>query len=233
MPAPFIIPANDLESTFPNVELALLEPNGLLAIGGNLSPHKLLGAYQQGIFPWYNNGQPILWWSPDPRLVLYPDKLYLSRRLTRRIRKKEFNISFDQAFQQVITQCSSPRINQPETWLTDEMRDAYVQLHNMGWAHSVEAWQDNKLVGGLYGIAMGQVFFGESMFAHQTDASKVAFAHLVERLKQKQFKLIDCQVETPHLLSLGAENIKRSDFIALIANLTVQNLDNRNWTHFE
>ncbi len=229
MPAPFVIPPNDQSPTFPDVELALLEPNGLLAIGGNLSPARLLGAYQQGIFPWFNNGQPILWWSPDPRLVLHPDKLYLSRSLKKRLKKNEFTITLDQAFLQVITQCSLPRINQPETWLTEQMRDAYLLLHNMGWAHSVEAWQNNKLVGGLYGIAMGKVFFGESMFAHQTDASKVAFVSLVKYLKQREFGLIDCQVETAHLISLGAENIKRSEFITLLANLTTQNVNNNRW----
>jgi len=230
MPAPFVIPPNDQSSTFPDVELALLEPNGLLAIGGNLSPPRLLGAYQQGIFPWFNSGQPILWWSPDPRLVLHPDKLHLSRSLKRRLKKNEFTITLDQAFLQVITQCSLPRENQPETWLTEQMRDAYLLLHKMGWAHSVEAWQDNKLVGGLYGIAMGKVFFGESMFARQTDASKVAFVSLIEYLKKREFELIDCQVETAHLISLGAENIKRSEFITLLANLSTQNVNNSRWT---
>lgn len=220
--APYWIHPHDTSFEFPNVELSLEEPDGLLAVGGDLSPARLRAAYRQGIFPWYNNDQPILWWSPNPRSVLFPAELKISRSLKKTLRKnlhnKKFRVSFDQAFSEVVQACSEPRIqdNDPGTWITDEMKQAYQQLHEQGIAHSVECWNDGKLVGGLYGIAMGKVFFGESMFSRQTDASKVAFVTLVNQLSQWDFVMIDCQVKSQHLESLGAKNIERKTFTRLL-----------------
>jgi leucyl/phenylalanyl-tRNA--protein transferase len=205
--------------TFPPVEEALTEPNGLLAVGGDLSPARLLAAYRKGIFPWYNRGEPVLWWSPDPRLVLFPDKLKLSRSLRKVLRKGEFTVTFDRAFYQVVSACAAPRKREKGTWITPEMKQAYCLLHELGYAHSVESWYQGELVGGLYGVAIGRVFFGESMFHRRTDASKVAFVTLVENLKRWQYSLIDCQVRTDHLISLGAEEIPRSQFIHLLSEL--------------
>lgn len=202
---------------FPDVSLALKEPDGLLAVGGDLSEQRLLAAYQQGIFPWYSKEQPILWWSPDPRMILNPAELKISRSLRKTIKKETFTISFDQAFEQVIDECSAPREYTADTWITDEMKQAYINLHNAGHAHSVECWQGNTLVGGLYGLSIGKVFFGESMFSRVTDASKVAFVCLVKHLKLWQYQLIDCQVYTGHLESLGATSIPRSEFVQQIA----------------
>lgn len=201
---------------FPAVTSALSEPDGLLAVGGCLSTQRIINAYSQGIFPWYSNEDPILWWSPDPRLVIYPDKLHISKSLKKTLRKQIFQIKFDTSFPEVIKACATPRSHESGTWLTSEMQAAYIRLHNEGYAHSVEAWHDNQLVGGLYGIAVGQVFFGESMFHHKTDASKVAFIGLVKQLACWGYRLIDCQVHTPHLVSLGAENISRSRFCSLL-----------------
>ncbi len=198
---------------FPDVALALRDPDGLLAVGGDLSEARLLAAYRRGIFPWYSDDQPILWWSPDPRLVLFPERLHISRSLKKTLKKAPFDLSMDQAFDQVILACSEPRADQPGTWITEEMRLAYERLHQAGHAHSVECWQDNKLVGGLYGIAIGKVFFGESMFSRVNNASKLAFVSLTRQLQQWQFGLIDCQVESAHLNSLGASPIRRSEFI--------------------
>lgn len=221
MTAPYLL--DDIhKSIFPDVELALTEPDGLLAVGGDLSIERLTAAYQQGIFPWYSEGQPILWWSPDPRMVLKPEDVKVSRSLEKTIRKDTFNVTFDQQFQQVIVECSKPRLEkgseQTETWILDEMIVAYVQLHKAGYAHSVECWQDNKLVGGLYGVAIGNVFFGESMFSRVSDASKVAFVFLAKQLQQWGYKLIDCQVYTSHLESLGASMISRKEFLTLLQN---------------
>ncbi|MCD2453277.1 leucyl/phenylalanyl-tRNA--protein transferase [Methylicorpusculum oleiharenae] len=208
-------PLNDSEP-FPPAYLALPDPNGLLAVGGCLSPVRLVNAYRQGIFPWYNPGEPILWWSPDPRLVLFPEKLNVSRSLAKRLRKGDYVVTYDQAFEQVMDGCAEPRNHESGTWITDEIKDAYIDLHHMGVAHSVEAWCNGELTGGLYGVAIGQVFFGESMFHTRTDASKVAFAFIVEKLRQWNYRLIDCQVKTHHLLSLGAEEIDRQEFIDLL-----------------
>jgi len=205
---------------FPPVTCALDEPNGLLAAGGDLSPPRLVDAYSHGIFPWYSGGQPILWWSPDPRMVLFTDELRVSRSLRRRVSSGAFQVRTDSAFAKVISACAAtPRAGQGGTWITAEMIEAYVAMHRLGYAHSVEAWQDGQLVGGLYGLAIGRVFFGESMFAHATDASKVALVHLVARLQRLGVPLIDCQQETRHLASLGARPIPRERFAAKLAEL--------------
>jgi leucyl/phenylalanyl-tRNA--protein transferase len=214
--APFWIDSHDPEIAFPDVELALRDPDGLLALGGDLSVPRLLHAYRQGIFPWYGPRQPILWWSPDPRLVLYPQDLHVSRSLAKTLRKGRFLVTLDRDFRGAVEQCAAPRPGQAGTWITPEMRAAYARLHTAGYAHSVECWLDDVLVGGLYGVAMGRVFFGESMFTRVRDASKVAFVHLVMELQQRDFGLIDCQVHTAHLASLGAITIPRREFVRLL-----------------
>lgn len=203
--------------SFPPLEKAMREPNGLLAAGGDLSPQRLLAAYRQGCFPWYQDGQPILWWSPDPRTVLYPDELHVSRSLRKRMRHGQFRVTFDQAFAAVIRGCAEPRSYADGTWITTPMHQAYLKLHEMGVAHSVEVWEGEKLVGGLYGLAMGQLFFGESMFSRTTDASKVGFVTLVEQLRDWGFQLIDCQMPTAHLASFGARSISRRHFAETLA----------------
>ena len=201
---------------FPPVESALEEPNGLLAAGGDLSVERLTKAYQNGIFPWYEEGQPILWWSPNPRSVIFPEQLRVSRSLRKTLRKNRFQVTLDQDFEQVIRACSGPRIDSQGTWITPEMINAYVELHRQGLAHSVETWLDGKLVGGLYGISLGRVFFGESMFSWESDASKVAFAHLCRQLHDWQFGLIDCQVPNEHIKSLGSVEIPLTEFKKLL-----------------
>jgi leucyl/phenylalanyl-tRNA--protein transferase len=210
---------NDLR--FPPVETST--PEGLVAIGGDLRPERLLAAYRHGIFPWYSEDQPILWWSPDPRTVLFPAKLKISRSLRKTLRQGKFLVSFDQAFGEVMRACAGARGNQPPgTWITPAMLDAYTRLHTLGHAHSVEVWDDGQLVGGLYGVALGAAFFGESMFSRTTDASKVAFAHLVRQLEAWGYTLIDCQVASAHLFSLGAEEIPRAEFLARLAAALVR-----------
>ncbi|WP_020157599.1 MULTISPECIES: leucyl/phenylalanyl-tRNA--protein transferase [Methylobacter] len=211
-----ILDLNNPDEDFPPLSKALREPDGLLAVGGCLSKTRLLKAYRNGIFPWYNPEDPILWWSPDPRLVLFPDKLNVSRSLRKTLRKNIFSVTFDQAFKQVINACGELRKNSTGTWITDEITEAYNELYRLGFAHSVETWHNGALVGGLYGVALGQVFFGESMFHSMTDASKVAFVRLVEQLKQWDYQLIDCQVHTRHLESLGAQEIDRAYFVELL-----------------
>jgi len=201
---------------FPAIETALTDPDGLLAIGGCLSSQRIINAYQQGIFPWYSSGEPILWWSPNPRLVLFPKNLKISRSLKKTIRKGNFQVSYDQAFSQVMQHCAAPRKKEYGTWITEEIYQAYTQLHQQGVAHSCEVWFDNELVGGLYGISIGQVFFGESMFHKKTDASKIAFHSLVNQLSEWGYQLIDCQVHSNHLSSLGAEEIDRKQFLSLL-----------------
>jgi leucyl/phenylalanyl-tRNA--protein transferase len=203
----------------PSIDRALREPDGLLAAGGNLSQTFLLGAYRRGIFPWYERGQPILWWSPDPRAVLLPVQFKISRSLAKTIRKSGFLLSCDTAFSRVIDACAEPRNYTRSTWITAPMRDAYCGLHADGWAHSFEAWRDGELVGGLYGIGIGAVFFGESMFARTSDASKVAFAHAIDYFLSAGIELVDCQLPSPHLASLGAKTIPRADFSALLGRL--------------
>ncbi|MDC0077816.1 MAG: leucyl/phenylalanyl-tRNA--protein transferase [SAR324 cluster bacterium] len=199
-------------SLFPPTEEA--EDDGLLAIGGDLTKERLLAAYNRGIFPWYEVGQPILWWSPDPRLILIPEELRISRSLRKVLRKQQFEIRFDTAFQQVIKACADVRTEQGEgTWIIPEMQQAYTELHQEGFAHSVESWRDGKLAGGLYGISLGQCFFGESMFSTSNDSSKVALVALAEFSREVGIKMIDCQMSTAHLLSLGAKEIRREVFL--------------------
>jgi len=215
---------------FPPVESAT--PEGLLAVGGDLSSERLLAAYRHGVFPWYNPGQPILWWSPDPRAVLYPEKLKISRSLRKTLKRGQLRVTFDTCFREVILACAAPRRTRTYecrerqdaesgreqypgggTWITDDMVEAYTRLHAMGYAHSIETWHEHRLVGGLYGVALGGVFFGESMFSRETDASKVALVALVSKLRAWGFVLVDCQIPSAHLTSLGAEEIPRSAFL--------------------
>ncbi|MFV2061058.1 MAG: leucyl/phenylalanyl-tRNA--protein transferase [Gammaproteobacteria bacterium] len=199
---------------FPDTSYALEEPNGLLALGGDLSQKRLTCAYQKGIFPWYSDGQPIMWWSPDPRSVLVPEKIHISRSLRKTLKQDWFKVTFDHDFPNVISNCATAR--DEGTWITSEMQQAYIHLHHAGFAHSVEVWVDEKLVGGLYGIALDKVFFGESMFSTQSNVSKIALVKLCQKLSDDGFKLIDCQVQSQHLDSLGAELITRTDFKNLL-----------------
>jgi leucyl/phenylalanyl-tRNA--protein transferase len=208
-----------VDTPFPPLASALEEPNGLLAVGGDLSPRRLLDAYRRGIFPWYSEGDPILWWSPDPRMVLFPSELRVTRSLAKTLRNKSYEVRFDAAFDEVVRGCAAPRPNQPGTWLTAEMRAAYRRLHELGYAHSVETWVDGALAGGLYGVALGRAFFGESMFTRSRDASKIAFVHLVRRLAAEDYRLIDCQMHTAHLASLGAREIPRTEFARRLKDL--------------
>jgi len=207
-----LLDSDNPSSPFPDVEFAESEPNGLLAIGGDLSDERLINAYRRGIFPWYSEGQPILWWSPDPRTVIFPDELKVSRSLRKTNRKQIFQVTMDHAFGQVVSACAAPRPDQDGTWLLPEMQLSYLSLHKAGVAHSIEVWHKGALVGGLYGVALGKVFFGESMFSRETDASKIALVHLVNIARQWDFRLIDCQVYSGHLISLGAREISRQDF---------------------
>lgn len=219
------IPPTDKTCQFPPVEDALQEPNGLLAAGGDLSPARLINAYRSGIFPWYNAGEPILWWSPNPRTVIFPAHLKVSRSLHRTLRRGELRVTLDTQFRQVIEACAAPRRNAQErpphkpesgTWISTEIIDAYCRLHEMGVAHSVEVWKGYELVGGVYGLALGRVFFGESMFSRVSDASKVGLVHLVRQLERWGYTVIDGQVSSPHLYTLGAEDISRATFITLL-----------------
>jgi leucyl/phenylalanyl-tRNA--protein transferase len=221
---------HDSPDAFPPVDRALREPDGLLAAGGDLSPARLVAAYQRGIFPWYSVGQPILWWCPDPRAVLLPGNFKTSRSLAKTIRNRGFETRIDTAFKDVIRACGSSAVRPGGTWLSVEMRAAYTQLHTLGFAHSFETWLDGKLVGGLYGVALGQVFFGESMFSLERDASKVALARLCSELLTRGFHMIDCQMATPHLMSLGAQLIPRPQFITRLAAHVVAGVAPKPWT---
>jgi leucyl/phenylalanyl-tRNA--protein transferase len=212
----------DLDGTpadigFPDTDLAETDPNGLLAIGGDLLPTRLLTAYRNGIFPWYSAGQPILWWSPAPRMVLFPDEFHVSRSLRRTLRRSGYRLSVDTAFEAVIHACAGPRADQDGTWLVPEMIEAYLELHRAGHAHSFEVWLADELIGGLYGLAIGQAFFGESMFSRRSDASKIALALLVDIAAMQPYRIIDCQVYTDHLASLGAREIPRAEFRQVLA----------------
>jgi leucyl/phenylalanyl-tRNA--protein transferase len=213
---------------FPPAELA--EKDGLLAIGGDLSPERLLLAYSSGIFPWYSAGDPILWWAPSPRLVILPDEFRIHKRLARIIRQNKFSVTMDQAFQDVITFCATiDTRGDTGTWITREMVEAYCRLHHMGFAHSVECWQDEELVGGLYGISLGGVFFGESMFSRQSNASKIALVSLVKKLLAWDFDLIDCQMKTPHLMQFGAREIPGPEFQKLLLKSLARTTKTGNW----
>ncbi len=203
-------------NAFPSTKFALSEPNGLLAAGGDLSPDRILSAYQNGIFPWFNPGEPILWWSPSPRTVIYPSQLHVSKSLRKVIRNGTYRVSFDHCFTEVMRACAAPRTYASGTWISEEMIASYTTLHKRGYAHSVEVWKNNgaqeELVGGLYGMALGKIFFGESMFSRADNASKVGLAFLVDHLNTWGFQLIDCQVANDHLFSLGAIEIPREEF---------------------
>jgi leucyl/phenylalanyl-tRNA--protein transferase len=207
---------------FPPVDAALLEPNGLLAAGGDLTPARLLDAYRRGIFPWSADDEPILWWCPDPRMVLFVEELHVSRSLRKRLRSGVMTVTADRAFEEVIAGCAGPREDSDGTWITPAISDAYGTLYRLGHAHSVETWMDGALVGGLYGVSIGRMFFGESMFARASDASKVALACLARQLQRWGFQLIDCQMSTAHLASLGAREIPRGEFVARVHALSGQ-----------
>ena len=214
-----MIPWLEKGTPFPPVRSALKKPNGLLAAGGDLSPERLLEGYRRGIFPWYSEGDPILWWSPDPRMVLFPAEFRISRSLGKTLRNRRYEARFDSAFEDVIASCAAPRKGESGTWIGQAMVEAYMELHRLGYAHSVETWVAGDLAGGLYGVAMGGVFFGESMFSRVRDASKIALAALVAHLKSAGFGLIDCQMHTRHLETLGAREIPRAQFSRLLEEL--------------
>jgi leucyl/phenylalanyl-tRNA--protein transferase len=206
---------DDPPDSFPDIEQALDDPDGLLAVGGDLSADRLLAAYRHGIFPWYNEGQPILWWSPNPRAVLFPQEFHISRSLRRNLRRGIYTVSMDQCFDQVIGLCASSRAD-TGTWITDEMIQAYRHLHELGHAHSIETWKQDELVGGVYGVAAGKIFFGESMFSVDRDASKVALAALIKRMQRTGDQLLDCQIASDHLARLGMRLIPRQSFLSYV-----------------
>lgn len=214
-----MIPWLGSDDPFPPLQSALREPNGLLAAGADLSPQRLISAYSDGIFPWFAPGEPILWWSPDPRMVLFPGELRLSRSLRKALRQGHYQVRADSGFGEVMRGCAAPRGEESGTWITPAMIAAYTRLFELGIAHSVETWIDGELAGGLYGVALGRMFYGESMFARATDASKIAFVHLARQLERWQFGMIDCQMKTAHLASLGAREIPRREFIEKLRKL--------------
>jgi leucyl/phenylalanyl-tRNA--protein transferase len=219
LPSGYVL-ALDGETSFPALADALTEPNGLIAIGGDLTAARLLSAYKQGIFPWFNVGEPIMWWSPDPRMVLYPDELKISKSLAKTLKNSPFETRINTAFQTVISACSNtPRNDQPGTWITDEMLSAYCDLHTQGFAMCAETWLNDELVGGCYGVKIGRMFYGESMFHTQPNASKIAFVYLVKWLQEQQVGMIDCQMKTPLLSSFGGREINRDDFIQTLTKL--------------
>lgn len=219
------------DAPFPDAQLADDSMGGLLAIGGDLSPQRLLAAYRAGAFPWFDDDHaPILWWSPDPRAVIKPGAMRISRSLRRRLRTVGFGLSFDRAFAAVVRGCAAPRPGQGGTWITPAMQRAYLRLHRLGYAHSVETWHEGRLVGGLYGLSLGEFFFGESMFSLVSDASKAAFHHLHERLRQWRFHLIDCQIPNEHLRSLGVVSVSRAEFLQSLAALDESKTRRGSWT---
>jgi leucyl/phenylalanyl-tRNA--protein transferase len=216
---------------FPPAELA--SPSGILAVGGDLSPERLILAYQKGIFPWYSEGEPIIWWSPDPRFVLFPAELYVSRSMRQVIRKDTFTITYDRRFRDVVDNCRQSRKDRSGSWITDDMLEAYCRLHDLGFAHSVEAWAGGVLAGGLYGVSLGSCFFGESMFTRMSNASKAALITLVSVIRGLGFAVVDCQVYTDHLLSLGARMIPRTEYLDLLATNTALPTMQGNWGEME
>jgi leucyl/phenylalanyl-tRNA--protein transferase len=228
-----VLPWLGPDDPFPPIERALKEPNGLLCAGADLSLERLVEAYRSGIFPWFSGSEPILWWSPDPRMVLFCDELRISRSLAKNMRNKGYVVQIDTAFRDVLAGCASPRRGEAGTWLGDDMRTAYGRLHRAGYAHSFECWHDGVLVGGLYGVAVGRMFYGESMFSRATDASKVALVALVEELRQRGFPLIDCQVRTPLLAQMGAREIPRREFLRRLRALVNYREPGGRWTRVQ
>lgn len=214
---------------FPSASRALRDPNGLLAAGGALTPDWLLAAYRRGIFPWFNEGEPTLWWSPDPRMVVFPGQIRITRSLRKTLRNGRYEVRLDSDFAAVIHACAGVRKSGPGTWITTDIEAAYIRMHALGYAHSVETWMDGKLVGGLYGMALGRAFYGESMFSLRTDASKIAFAHLARFLEQHDFRVLDCQMTTQHLSSLGGREIPREAFARMLAELTREDRPPARW----
>jgi len=225
---PWLRPEHPPEA-FPPVEEALQEPNGLLCVGGDLSVERLLEAYRRGIFPWFSAGQPILWWSPDPRTVLYPGEFKVARSLAKTLRNRGFRTTVDQAFEQVMERCADPALRPEGTWISPQMHAAYRRLHELDYAHSFETWEGDQLVGGLYGVALGRVFFGESMFSVARDASKVALHALVQASLAQNVRLIDCQVDSEHLRSLGARSVPRREFMRELAAATRESPPGASW----
>lgn len=235
-----MIPWLEGDEPFPPLSSALKHPNGLLAAGADLSPQRLLAAYRRGIFPWYAQGQPILWWSPDPRMVLIPSELKISRSLAKTLRNRSHEIRFDSAFEAVLHGCATRGADEAAqgagergTWITDDMRAAYLRLHELGYAHSAETWIEGELAGGLYGVAIGRMFYGESMFTRARDASKMAMVHLVRRLERRGCGMIDCQMHTTHLASLGARAIARSEFSLRLQELVDYAVTPAKWNALE
>jgi leucyl/phenylalanyl-tRNA--protein transferase len=224
-----MIPWLQAGDPFPAVERALDEPNGLLAAGTDLSLPRLIQAYESGIFPWYSEGQPVLWWSPDPRMVLFPPELKISRSLRKRLARDDYEVRADTAFEEVIRACAAPRPGHEGTWITEDMVDAYTLLHHAGHAHSVETWIGGELAGGLYGVALGRMYYGESMFSLKPDASKIALAHLVRQLERWSCGMIDCQMKTAHLARFGAREIPRAEFVRKLAELVNYPRHARKW----
>lgn len=221
------------KALFPDVNQALDEPDGLLAMGGDLSPERIINAYKNGIFPWFSDGEPILWWSPGKRAVLKPNLCHISKSMKKVLKKNNFTVTINNAFTDVIMHCAKPRATQTETWITEAMVDAYIKLHKQGFAHSVEVWQAGKLVGGLYGICIGTLFCGESMFSNVSNSSKVAFIALSQHLCRFQGTLIDCQMQTDHLNSLGVKELPRRQFIRYLQQCREQKTDKTCWAHQE
>jgi len=237
LPIPWLNTSDEM-TPLPDPESAMIEPNGLLAIGGSLSINRLEEAYREGIFPWYGPDEPILWWSPDPRAVIPVDQLHISRSLRRALNRADYQVSLDRAFETVVEACAEPRPDQPGTWITDDMKAAYGRLHRAGLAHSIEIWRDQRLIGGLYGVSLGSAFFGESMFSREPNASKMAMAWLCAQLRAWQFQFLDCQMPTGHLLSMGARCLPRRQFLMMLAASQRQatrrgpwTLDIEDWRH--
>ncbi len=220
---------DDPPESFPPVTAALTEPDGLLAAGGDLCTKRLLYAYTHGIFPWYDEGQPLLWWSPDPRCIFMPGDYHVSRRLRRRLRRSTAEIRINTAFSEVIHECAAPRRSEQGTWITPAMINAFIELHQAGWGHSIEIWQSGKLAGGLYGLVIGKTFFGESMFSLATDASKMALLYVANQLKTGAIELLDCQVVSSHLTSLGARVVPRSEFVTRLSSACDTSESYKNW----